>query len=283
MKNLDALGMNSSLAEQPGYRLEATGREAAEDERLKLLEQLFDPGSRQRRGLVRPGWRCLEVGAGRGSMAAWLADQVGPSGQVVAIDIDVGYLARLDVPNLVVRRHDILNDPVDHLDPGSFDLVCSRLTLFWLAGRQERAMQQMVQCLRPGGWLIDEDGDWGTAGPVDPSHPLYAGYHRVYQAGGWFAARGYDPFFGRTLAALFESCGLENIHHEVNAEVVRGGSPWARWWADTLDAIRGWGMADETLPGSADEEHEALIAACMEPSMWFMSELLHACRGQRRS
>jgi SAM-dependent methyltransferase len=199
---VDTSPVDSPREPYPGYRLEAKGREAAEDERLKLLEQVFDPGSRQRRELVRPGWRCLEVGAGRGSMAAWLAEQVGPDGQVVAIDIDVEYLARLDVPNLVVRRHDILNDPVDDLDPGSFDLVCSRLMLFWLAGRQERAVQHMVQCLRPGGWLIDEDGDWGAAGPVDPLHPLYAGYHRVYQHGEWFAARGYDPFFGRKLAAL---------------------------------------------------------------------------------
>jgi SAM-dependent methyltransferase len=277
---VDPSPVDSPFEAYPGYRLEAKGREAAEDERLKLLEQVFDPGSRQRRELVRPGWRCLEVGAGRGSMAAWLAERVGPDGQVVAIDIDVGYLARLDVPNLVVRRHDILNDPIDDLDPGSFDLVCSRLMLFWLAGRQERAVQHMVQCLRPGGWLIDEDGDWGAAGPVDPLHPLYAGYHRVYQGGGWFAARGYDPFFGRKLAALFDRCGLQNIRHQVTANVVRGASPWARWWADTLDAIRGWGMADETLPGSAEQEHQALIGACLDPSVWLMSELLHACRGQ---
>jgi SAM-dependent methyltransferase len=277
----DSSRFGSPVEASPGYRLEATGREAAEDERLKLLEQVFDPGSRQRRELVRPGWRCLEVGAGRGSMAAWLAGRVGPDGQVVAIDIDVGYLARLDVPNLVVRRHDIVNDPVDDLDPGSFDVVCSRLMLFWLAGRQERAVQHMVQCLRPGGWLIDEDGDWGTAGPVDPSHPLYAGYHRVYQGGGWFAARGYDPLFGRTLPVLFDRCGLQNIRHQASTTVVRGASPWARWWADTLDAIHGWGTADETLPGSTEEEHQALTAACLEPSVWLMSELLHACRGQR--
>ena len=280
---VDTSRVGSPVEASPGYRLEATGREAAEDERLKLLEQVFDPGSRQRRDLVRPGWRCLEVGAGRGSMAAWLAGRVGPSGQVVAIDIDVGYLARLDIPNLVVRRHDILNDPIEDLDPGSFDLVCSRLMLFWLPGRQEQAVRHMVQCLRPGGWLVDEDGDWGAAGPVDPAHPRYAGYHRVYQHGEWFAARGYDPFFGRTLPALFERCGLQNIHHEAGAEVVRGRSPWARWWADTLDAIRGWGTADQTLPGSAEQEHQALTAACLEPSVWLMSELLHACSGQRPS
>ena len=283
MRMVEGPRVDSALEAYPGYRLAAKGREAAEDERLELLEHLFDPGSRRLRELVKPGWRCLEVGAGRGSMAAWLAERVGPSGQVVAIDIDVGYLAQRDVPNLVVRQHNIMDDPVDDLDPGSFDLVCSRLTLFWLADRQERAVQQMVRCLRPGGWLIDEDGDWGTAGPVDPSHPLYAGYHRVYQAGQWFAARGYDPLFGRKLPALFERCGLQNIHHQASAEVVRGGSPWARWWRDTLDAIRAWGLADGSLPGSAEEDHEALTAACMEPTVWLMSELLHACTGQRSS
>ena len=73
MPDVDTPGLDSSLEQDPGYRLEPKGREAAEDARLKLLEQLFDPGSRQQRALVQPGWRCLEVGAGRGSMAAWLA------------------------------------------------------------------------------------------------------------------------------------------------------------------------------------------------------------------
>jgi len=74
------------------YRLAAVGREADEDERLSLLEQLFDPTTRRRRALVRPGWRCLEVGAGRGSIAVWLTEQVGPSGHVVATDLNTEYL-----------------------------------------------------------------------------------------------------------------------------------------------------------------------------------------------
>ena len=59
-------------------------------------------------------------------MAVWLAERVGESGQVVATDIDVTYLKRLNLPNLEVRQHNILDDPLDALDPGSFDLVCSR-------------------------------------------------------------------------------------------------------------------------------------------------------------
>ena len=263
-----------------GYRLAAVGRENAEDERLDLLEQLFDPGSRRRRGLVQPGWRCLEVGTGRGSMATWLAKRVGPSGQVVATDIDCRYLARLDLPNLQVVQHNILDDPLDALGPGTFDLVCTRLVLFWLAGRQETAIHQMVQCLRPGGWLIDEEGDWGVPGPVDPAHPLYSGYHHAFNGGGWWAARGYDPVFGRKLPTLFERCGLQGIDHQATARVVRGGSPWARWWQQTLDVIRGWGLASGTTE-APDDQHQALTAPCGDPSVWFITELLHACTGQR--
>jgi cyclopropane fatty-acyl-phospholipid synthase-like methyltransferase len=93
-----------------GYRLAAAGREVAEDARLALLEQIFDPLSRRRRDMVQPGWRCLEVGAGRGSMAVWLAQRVGPSGHVVATDVDIGYLEQLDLPNLEVVQHNILED-----------------------------------------------------------------------------------------------------------------------------------------------------------------------------
>ena len=136
---------------EPGvdYRLAAAGREAEEDDRLDLLEQIYDPTSQARRTLVQPGWRCLEVGAGRGSMAVWLATQVGPTGHVVATDLDTRYLSRLELPNLEVVRHNILDDPLDALGAGAFDLVCSRLMLFHLQDRQERAIEQMVACLRP--------------------------------------------------------------------------------------------------------------------------------------
>ena len=89
-------------------------------------------------------------------MAVWLAERVGTSGRVVATDIDVTYLKRLNLPNLEVCQHNILDDPLDTLGPASFDLVCSRLMLFWLPGKQETAIQRMAECLRPGGWLVDE-------------------------------------------------------------------------------------------------------------------------------
>jgi SAM-dependent methyltransferase len=259
------------------YRLAAAGRESAEDGRLGLLEQIYDPLSRTRRSLVQPGWRCLEVGAGRGSMAVWLAEKVGPSGHVVAADIDTRYLERLDRPNLQVIKHDILEDPLEALGPGSFDLVCSRLMLFHLKGVQEQAVKRMVECLRPGGWLVDEDADWGTAAPVDPGHPLYADYHRVWRNGDWWTSRGYDKAFGQKLAALFERCGLQDVRDEARTEVVRGCSPWARWWIPTLEVINDLGGGDE----ASRREVEVMAEALAEPTVWLQREVLHVCWGMR--
>ena len=261
----------------PGYRLAAVGREAAEDERLGLLEQLYDPVSRRRRAIVQPGWRCLEVAAGRGSMAVWMAERVGPTGRVVATDIDTRYLQKLDLPNLEVLEHDILEDPLDVLGPGSFDLVCSRLALFHLVGRQEAAIRHMAECLRPGGWLIDEDADWGTAAPVDPAHPLYDGYQRAWRDGDWWTVRGYDKAFGKKLPALFERCGLQEIRDEAATEVVRGGSPWARWWAVTLEVMNELGGGDEP----DRQEVAVMTTALADPSVWLQREVLHSCRGRR--
>jgi SAM-dependent methyltransferase len=277
--SLDPTAAPAAQEIEPTYRLAATGREAAEDQRLSLLEQIYDPGSRRRRQIVQPGWRCLEIGAGRGSLAVWLAEQVGASGEVVATDIDVTYLRRLQVPNLRVVEHNILDGPLELLEPGSFDLVCLRFVLAHLSGRQHAALKRIVQCLRPGGWLVDEDGDWGMTAPVDPGHPLHAAFHAAWRDGDWWASRGYDPAFGRKLPALFEHCGLEHIGHQATSEVVRGGSPWTRWYAESLDVIHslGGGATNE----SEQQDHELIIGTFRDPTVWFLRELLHATWGRR--
>ena len=56
----------------------------------------------QRRG-IQPSWRCLELGAGAGSIARWLAARC-PNGKVVATDIGTSFLTGLSAPNLQVLR-----------------------------------------------------------------------------------------------------------------------------------------------------------------------------------
>ena len=50
-------------------------------------------------------------------MAVWLAERVGDRGHVVATDIDVSYLKSLNLTNLEVHQHNMLDDPLDALVP----------------------------------------------------------------------------------------------------------------------------------------------------------------------
>jgi 2-polyprenyl-3-methyl-5-hydroxy-6-metoxy-1,4-benzoquinol methylase len=60
-----------------------------ERERLRLMSDILDPSSRfhLKRVGVTAGWRCIEIGAGNGSLSQWLAERVGPTGHVTATDI----------------------------------------------------------------------------------------------------------------------------------------------------------------------------------------------------
>jgi precorrin-6B methylase 2 len=68
--------------------------DAFERERLALLTQVADPITIRRLTDLRVGrgWSCLDVGAGDGSVAHWLAGRVGPIGRVVATDLNLRFL-----------------------------------------------------------------------------------------------------------------------------------------------------------------------------------------------
>ena len=125
----------------------------ADDElaRLKLLEALCDPWTfRCLDGIaVRQGWRCLEVGAGAGSVVRWLSERVGSAGRVVAVDLDPRFLGDLRAPNVEVRRCDITQDDIE---PAAYDLVHCRALLMHMNDPAD-VLRRMAAALRPGaGW-----------------------------------------------------------------------------------------------------------------------------------
>jgi 2-polyprenyl-3-methyl-5-hydroxy-6-metoxy-1,4-benzoquinol methylase len=117
---------------------------------------------------VSSGWRCVEVGAGSGTMAAWLCAQVGPTGSVLATDINTRWVESLDLPNLVVATHDIAVSALG----GQYDLVHTRNVLCHV-GDREQAFSHLVDAVRPGGWLVVEDVDFVGAGTCFPSDDAF--------------------------------------------------------------------------------------------------------------
>jgi SAM-dependent methyltransferase len=235
-----------------------------ERERLQGIEALWDPGTKaviERLGLA-PGWRCLEVGAGAGSIAGWLADA---GADVLATDIDTRFLEAR--PGLEVRRHDILTEP---LPPASFDLVHARLVVEHLG---PRALDGMVLAVRPGGWLVLEDCDWDAAA----AHPDDDGsFERVGDAVLALMARsGFDPRAGRKLVSELTRAGLEDVAADGRVAVYRGGSPAAAWSRLTLEALR-----DRLSVPEIDIEHA--LARFDDPETTIVSGAVIAAWGRVR-
>lgn len=197
-------------------------------QRLRGLEQLLDPGTiRHLEALgTAEGWHCLEVGAGGGSITEWLCQRVGHDGFVMATDLDTRFLEALTMPNLDVRRHDIVSD---ELPEGRFDLVLSRLVLEHVQER-EKALRRMLAALRPGGWLVCEDTDNITVGLVSPTDTFNSElFMKIEQAKDKvLAARGH-AYCGRHLYGFLSALGLTEIGAEGRVPLLYARTGPAQW------------------------------------------------------
>jgi len=192
-----------------------------EKDRLDTQGKLYKAGSmRVLEALgINEGWRCAEIGGGTGSIAGWLCDQVGQTGQVVVTDIDTRFLEVLDYPNLEVRRHDIVAEP---LEASTYDLVHARWVLMNLSAR-DQALQHMVAALRPGAWLLVEDFDLWTWGRTYPPCELIAQVAKSLQ--NVLELGGVDCSYGLKLAPTLAAAGLTNVQAEGYLPLMQFGTP----------------------------------------------------------
>lgn len=190
-------------------------------EQLECLEVMLDDHSKAalRATGIRRGQRCLEVGAGSGSIARWMADQVQPDGRVVAVDIETSRLT--GGPALDVRRHDI-NDGAP--EGGPFDLIHARLVLMHLKRRRE-IVADLVDALAPGGWLVLGEFLGPVLDPVTaPGRSDAEVFHRVVEAtidrtGGL----GVSYEWAHEVDDVLDRAGLTDVHAERQMETVSGG------------------------------------------------------------
>jgi hypothetical protein len=191
-----------------GYLL--ANRQSQAGTRFEALAELFDPSTfRHLRATgVGSGWRCWEVGAGGMSVPQWLADRVGPTGLVVASDIDTSWLR--DTGAVRVLRHDVGADPPPATD---LDLVHARLVLTHVP-RRDAALTSMIAALRPGGLLVLEEPDTGLqplACPDDHGEAQHLAnrLRRGFRA--LMSGRDADLAYGRTLPRLLREHGLVDV------------------------------------------------------------------------
>ncbi|MFJ3901776.1 class I SAM-dependent methyltransferase [Streptomyces sp. NPDC090025] len=249
---------------------------AGEGERIDFGALAYDAFTLARlRALgAGPGWHCLDVGAGTGTVARALLDEAGVS-SVLAVDRDVRFLAERPVPGLEARRADVT---APDFAPGRFRLVHARFVLMHLPER-ERLIARLAELVEPGGVLVLSDAVDLTSAAARPGTPYTRAMRAMWQ--GLRDTIGTDVSWVPSYPRLLRAAGLGEVGAELHVPPLLPGSPISRFWADTWErgraAMCATGLVDEAAvdeavryldgPGCADLSAGMLTAWGRRPGV----------------
>lgn len=235
-----------------------------------MLEQCLDPITTRSLDAigVKPGWRCLEVGGGGGSVARMLCERVGSSGRVAAVDLDTRFLEEIEHENLDVYRRDVVADGL----PGTgYDLIHARLLLVHLPTR-EKLLEEMAAALRPGGWLLVEDLDIFPLGAL--AEGLYAEVWKAVCSA--FETGNMATTWSRQLPDLFDRVGLGDVEPICHVPVYRGGTPYAEVSTASITQMRPLVLA----AGATEAQLDDFARLLDDRTQWFHHFAIYSVRGR---
>jgi len=255
---------------KPSIEYVFDNRNESGERRYRELSALYDAQTIrhiEHRG-IKEGWSCLEVGGGGGSIASWLCTRVGPTGRVLATDIEPRFLKTLAFSNLEVLRHDIR---YEGLPEQQFDLAHARLVLMHLPGR-ELALQRMLTSLKPGGWIVVEEFDNLSIVPNSNLNPDEEELKVIRAGMRVLMAHGVELRYGRWLPQQLRRLGLSNVGAEASASVWQGDSLGTRLYKlafeELADPILRSGLISEAEFKTEMRRLDELDFLMPSPMMW---------------
>ncbi|MER6334543.1 methyltransferase domain-containing protein [Streptomyces sp. NPDC001034] len=244
-------------------------------EQHRCLEDAYDPVTLPRLAAagVGPGWHCLEIGAGGGSIARWLANRVAPGGSVLATDRDPRDL--VPGPGLEVAALDVARDPVPE---AAYDLIVARLVLQHVPSR-EAVLRRLVRALRPGGLLqideIDASYEPPLLTPDAAAEALYLRFLRAKTAA--MRAAGGDPHWGRRVPGALRAAGLTDIDVHLAIGVRHAQDPGLGLQLNHTRNLRDRLVAQDMT----DEELDRVGELMRDPSFRAASSVFYSVQGRR--
>lgn len=179
---------------------------------------------------LKPGEKLLDLACGTGLVALPAAQQLGPSGEAVGVDISDGMLQELHAKlnanenqylHVRIYNHDITKlDEIEELQKGHFDAISCASALVLLQ-EPAVALQRWSEYLKPGGRLITDSTDINNL-----------------------------PF-GTALERVFQRLGVESPHNRLWA--VDGSSLQRVLWQAGLEVDKIWFKAPA---GKGPEYHD---------------------------
>lgn len=177
---------------------------------------------------LQQGERVLDVACGTGIVTRLAAEQVGPKGTVVGLDINPGMLAvarSIRSSGAAIEWHEGNAESLP-LGDGSFDVVVSSLGLQFISDKAS-ALREMSRVLAPGGRVAI-----ATVGPTPPMFAILEqalARHVKPEAAGFVRAV-FSLHESKELAALAEGAGFHDIAVRSEARVVPLPAPADFLW-----------------------------------------------------
>jgi SAM-dependent methyltransferase len=205
----------------------------SEYQRLDLMSKILDPWTQgYLRALgVGPGWRCLELGSGNGSVAEWLCAEVAPTGSVTAIDINPVLLELVPAQNLTVRQADVRTEP---LEENAYDLISCRAFLHQVVEHAPAVVAKMAAAVKPGGWLLLQEPDFHLAPTTQPA--VWASAWQALIE--WGHDNGVDWLIGRDLPGMLNRLGWGPPQAKTDVQNIRGRDRGALYFQLFLNDVR---------------------------------------------
>ncbi|MGZ8363346.1 MAG: methyltransferase domain-containing protein [Caulobacteraceae bacterium] len=214
------------------------GTHDAEIARLALQHRVWRPRVLDafRRAGITSGSRVIDAGAGPGWCSLDLADIVGPSGRIQALERSERFLEHLSE---AARERHLDNIETHNLDLVTDDLPVSGADAFWVrwvlafVSDPEAVLAKLVAALKPGGVaVIHEYLDYGTwsFAPKMQSHEEF----RDFVIKDWRASGG-EPDIARSFPSLLPKAGLRIKELRPIVDVVTPDNYVWQWPASFID------------------------------------------------
>jgi len=206
---------------------------------------------------VRDGWSCLDIGCGPGGITGLLSDFVGPSGRVVGLDMNAGFLEYAR-SSAAANTEFVLGDGYGSgLPAETFDLVHMRFVAS-TAGEPARLLQEAKRLAKPGGTIALQEPDGSTLN-CHPPHPSWDKLKAALL--GAFRGVGADLELARRLYYVVCQADLADVQFRPFVVGVRSMDPMVDYLPSTVESLRSvvlkLGLLDEN-------DFSETLATCRE-------------------
>jgi SAM-dependent methyltransferase len=221
-----------------GRREYHLGYSDAEHERLIRQANRLAPVTERffRDAGIGPGQRVLDIGSGVGDVAMLLAKMVGPSGNVLGIEIDARSIDRARNRAAEAGLHNVdfvQADITDFATDTTIDAAVGRYVLQFLPN-PTAALRSISKHVRPGGVVAFQEGSWAPFLLLSAHLPLwYAAVSLLHDAA---VRAGVNLEMGLALHKVFRDAGLPPPRMRLEMEL--GCDPeFVRWTSDCVESV----------------------------------------------